>query len=64
MAKLYLMLKAILLKLREGKLHFKAVFAGNKAMEPAEEVVAFKRARLEITPVKEDSLLTVTSKID
>lgn len=47
----------------EGKLHFKAVFAGNKAMEAAEEVVSFKRARLEITPVKEDSLLSVQVKL-
>ncbi len=47
----------------EGKLQFKMVFAGNKLMEAAEEVVAFKRARLEITPVKEDSLLTVQVKL-
>ena len=47
----------------EGKLQFKAVFAGNKAMEAAEEVVSFKRARLEITPVKEDSLLSVQVKL-
>jgi hypothetical protein len=48
---------------KEGKLHFKASFAGNKAMDPAEEEVTFKRARLEITPVKEDSLLTVQVKL-
>jgi hypothetical protein len=47
----------------EGKLHFKAMFAGNKAMEPAEAEVSFKRARLEITPVKQDSLNTVTVKL-
>jgi len=47
----------------EGKLQFKVVFAGNKAMESAEEFVSFKRARLEITPVKEDSLLTVQVKL-
>ncbi|MEI2739188.1 MAG: hypothetical protein V9F01_10410 [Chitinophagaceae bacterium] len=47
----------------EGKLQFKMVFAGNKLMEPAEEVVVFKRARLVITPVKEDSLLTVQVKL-
>lgn len=46
----------------EGKLHFKAVFAGNKAMDPAEEVAAFKKAKLEITPVKEDSALSVKLK--
>ncbi len=48
---------------KEGKLHFKAVFAGNKQMDPAEEEASFKRARLEIVPVKEDSLLTVKVKL-
>lgn len=48
---------------KEGKLHFKAVFAGNKAMEAAEGEITIKRARLEITPVKEDSLLTVQVKL-
>lgn len=48
---------------KEGKLHFKAVFAGNKAMEAAEQEVTIKKARLEITPVKEDSLLTVKVKL-
>jgi hypothetical protein len=48
---------------KEGKLHFKAVFAGNKQMDPAEEELTIKRARLEITPVKEDSLLTVHVKL-
>lgn len=47
----------------EGKFHFKAVFSGNKAIEPAEEVFSFKKARLEITPVKEDSLLSVSVKL-
>lgn len=47
----------------EGTLHFKAVFAGNNAMEPAEEVATMKRALLEITPIKEDSLLTVQVKL-
>lgn len=47
----------------EGKLHFKALFAGNKAMESAEETVSFKKARLEMTPVKEDSLMSVTVKL-
>jgi len=47
----------------EGKLHFKAVFAGNKAMNPTEQEVSFKRARLEIVPVKVDSLLTVKLKL-
>lgn len=47
----------------EGKVHFKAVFAGNKAMEATEEEVTIKRARLEITPVKEDSVYTVNVKL-
>lgn len=47
----------------EGKVYFKAVFAGNKAMESAEEFTEFKRARLEITPIKEDSLLSVQVKL-
>ena len=48
---------------KEGKLNFKAVYAGNKQMESAEEEVIIKKARLEITPVKEDSLLSVTIKL-
>lgn len=47
----------------EGKLQFKAVFAGNKAMEPAEETVTFKKAKLELTPVKEDSTLSIQIKL-
>ncbi len=47
----------------EGKLHFKAVFKGNKAMEATETEVTIKRARIEITPVKQDSLLTVRVKL-
>jgi hypothetical protein len=48
---------------KEGKVHFKAVFAGNKQMDAAEEEVTIKRARLEITPVKGDSLSTVQVKL-
>jgi hypothetical protein len=48
---------------KEGKLNFKVVFAGRDSIEPAEEAVAVKRARLEITPVKEDSLLTIKLKL-
>ncbi len=48
---------------KEGKLHFKAVFAGNKSMDPADAEVTIKRARLEITPVKGDSLLTANVKL-
>ena len=47
----------------EGKLNFKASFAGKDSLEAAEEVVAVKRARLEITPVKEDSVLSVKVKL-
>jgi hypothetical protein len=47
----------------EGKLQFKVVFAGNKVFESAEESVSFRRGRLEIIPVKEDSLLTVQVKL-
>ena len=47
----------------EGKLNFKASFAGKDSIESAEELVFVKRARLEITPVKEDSLLTVKVKL-
>ncbi|MBL7738852.1 MAG: hypothetical protein JNK14_06500 [Chitinophagaceae bacterium] len=46
----------------EGKLHFKASFAGNKSAESAEEELAVKRGKLIITPVKEDSLLSVQVK--
>ncbi|MCX6317549.1 MAG: hypothetical protein NTW29_09680 [Bacteroidetes bacterium] len=48
---------------KDGSVHFKAMFAGNKSMEAAEEEVSFKRARLEITPVKGDSLNSVTVKL-
>ena len=46
-----------------GRLNFKVTFAGKDSIEAAEEVVAVKRARLEITPVKDDSLLTVKLKL-
>ena len=47
----------------EGKLNFKVSFAGMDSIESAEEILAVKKARLEITPVKEDSLLTVRLKL-
>ena len=47
----------------EGKLNFKASFAGKDSLEAAEEVLSIKRARLDITPAKEDSLLTVKLKL-
>ena len=48
---------------KEGKLNFKVSFAGKDSIESAEEFVVVKRGRLEITPVKEDSLLTVKVKL-
>lgn len=47
----------------EGKMHFKAVFAGNKSMDPADAEVTIKRARLELITTKEDSLYTVHVKL-
>ncbi|HEX6845845.1 MAG TPA: hypothetical protein VF144_02650 [Chitinophagaceae bacterium] len=47
----------------EGQLNFKASFGGKDSIESAEESVTVKRARLEITPIKEDSLLTVKVKL-
>ncbi len=48
---------------KEGQINLKAVFAGNKAMESVEEELSIKRALLDITPVKEDSLLSVQVKL-
>lgn len=48
---------------KEGKMHFKAVFAGNKSMDPADAEVTIKRARLELTTVKEDSVYSVHVKL-
>jgi len=48
---------------KEGKLNFKASFAGKDSLESAEETVVVKRGRLEIIPIKEDSLLTVKVKL-
>ena len=44
-------------------MNFKAVFAGNKHIEAADGEVSIKRARLEITPVKEDTALSVNVKL-
>jgi hypothetical protein len=51
-----------LLMAKDGSLNFKASFAGNKQMETADGEVNLKKAQLQITPVKEDSLLTVKVK--
>ncbi len=47
----------------DGKMHFKASFAGNETFETAEEELAVKRGIIEITPVKEDSVLSVQLKL-
>lgn len=47
----------------EGKLNFKTSFAGKDSIEAGEEVVSVKRAKLEITPVKEDSVLSIKVKL-
>jgi len=48
---------------KEGSVHYKVSFAGNKQMESASEEITMKRAKLVITPVKDDSLLTVNVKL-
>lgn len=48
---------------KEGKLHYKVTFAGNKAMETAEEELTIKRAMIILTPIKADSLLSVQAKL-
>jgi hypothetical protein len=48
---------------KEGKLNFKVVFPGNSTFESAEEVLAIKKAKLILTPVKEDSSLSVQVKL-
>lgn len=47
----------------EGKLHFKASFAGNKIMDEASEELAVKKARLTLSPLKEDSTNSVALKL-
>jgi hypothetical protein len=48
---------------KDGKVHLKASFAGNKSMDPADADVTIKRARLEITALKGDSTYNATVKI-
>jgi len=48
---------------KEGKLNFKVSFAGNNIFESAEEAVSVKRAKLTLTPVKEDSAFSVQLKL-
>ena len=46
-----------------GMLNFKVSYAGNAKMDAAEDELAIKKARLEITPVKADSVLTLQAKL-
>lgn len=46
-----------------GKINFKLSFAGNKTIDADEETLAIKRARLEVTPVKGDSLNALQIKL-
>lgn len=48
---------------KEGKMHFKASFAGDKKVEAATEEVTVKKAMLQIVPVKEDSIFSVQVKL-
>lgn len=47
----------------EGKLHFKALLASNKIMEEASEELSIKKARLMLTPIREDSTYTIALKL-
>jgi len=48
---------------KEGKVHFNALFGGNKQMEPAEGEATIKKARLNITATKGDSSYSVKIKL-
>ncbi len=48
---------------KDGKLHLKAIFAGNKQMEATEGELSIQKAALVITPIKDDSLLNVKAKL-
>lgn len=48
---------------KDGMINFKAVFAGNNLMESTEEELTIKKARIEMFPIKEDSLLSLHVKI-
>jgi len=54
---------AALATTKDGSVQFKAAFAGNKQMDPADGEITVKRAYIQVTPVKEDSLLTVKAKL-
>lgn len=48
---------------KDGKLHIKAVFAGNKQMEATEAAVDVQKAVLTIVPLKADSVLNVKARL-
>lgn len=48
---------------KEGKLLFKAVYAGNKQLEAVEEEVIIKRARLQVIPLQKDSVFSLSLKL-
>ena len=54
--------KEALMQAKDGSVNFKAVFAGNKKMESANGEMAIKQAVLQLTPVKEDSIISVKVK--
>lgn len=47
----------------EGKVLLKAIYAGNKQMEPADAEVAVKRALLTVNPVVVDSVYTIQARL-
>lgn len=48
---------------KDGKIHLKAVFAGNKSMDPADAEVTIKPASLTMSPIVEDSVKKITCKL-
>ena len=48
---------------KDGKVKFKAIFDGNKSMEPADAEVYIKRGSLTLEPVKGDSGYSATLKL-
>ncbi len=54
---------SVLVPAKDGSLHFKAVFAGNKQMEAAEEEATIKKAMIALTASKADSTYNLTAKL-
>ncbi len=46
-----------------GQMQFKASYGGNKSLEPVEETISFKKAFIELTATKADSLQTISVKL-